>query len=189
MRFFIALEPGRDLLESVLKNTALLREKYPGFRWMPPENLHITLAFLGETDAGLLPQIKQAAETAVKFSGQGVIHAGGGKLFTLPRGKTANVLALGFESGKERIASLAGNIRKNLEIRGIIIKGKDRNFTPHITLARKGRTVPRPGNEDSCISFRGDIMSLGVYESRLSAGGAEYMQLAVYPLDSCFSTI
>ena len=181
MRTFIALEGGREFLESLLKALSPLKEKYPYFRWVPKENLYITLAFLGELDEGLLPLVKEAAEGV---AGRGKISVTGGNLFTLPPRGDANVLALGFERGGEEIALLSEKLKKNLETRGIGLGGTERKrFLPHITLARKGREPILVSKEDKAISVKGVFSSLGVYKSELLPQGARYTVLAAYPLD------
>ena len=180
MRTFVALEAGREFLESLLQALSPLKEKYPYFRWVPKENLHITLAFLGEIDEAFLPLVKEAAKGAADC---GKISVTGGKLFTLPPRGDANVLALGFESGGEEIALLAEKLKENLEIRGIMRGGTERKrFLPHITLARKGRAPIRISKEDQAASVRGVFSSLGVYKSELLPQGARYTVLAAYPL-------
>ena len=179
MRLFIALEPGAEFLESLMQSLLPLKEKYPYFRWVPRENLHITLVFLGELDEGVLPQIKTAAEAA---SGCGEIAVTGGKLFTLPPRKDANVLALGFEKGGEEIASLAAGIKNSLRIHGITPGGTERGkFMSHITVARKGREPVRLLNEDTHIQVHGVFNAVKVYKSELLKTGARYTVLAAYP--------
>ena len=172
-----------NLLESI----APVKEKYPYFRWIPEENLHITLAFLGEMDQRDLPQIIKAAENT---AGHGIINAGGGKLFTLPKGRAANVLVFGFDKGTEKMQFLAAEIRKNLHERGILLSRDVPYFMPHITVARRNFRADnkinelRINKEDAQISAEGDIITLCVFESILSGRGASYNCLAAFPLDA-----
>jgi 2'-5' RNA ligase len=46
-RLFVAIWPPEELLERLAD---LERPKDPGVKWVPPENLHITLRFLGDAD-------------------------------------------------------------------------------------------------------------------------------------------
>ena len=180
MRVFIALEPGEEFLKNLLRELIPLKEKYPQFRWVPKEMLHVTLIFLGELNEELLPMVKEAAEGAL---GSGDIIAMGNKLFTIPPRREANVLALNFSKGGEAIAHLSEKIKKNLELRGIQPGGTDRkNFLPHITVARKGREPLRLLNEDLTISVQGVFSSLAVCKSELLPQGARYTALASYPL-------
>ena len=170
-----------DLLENIQKNLLPLKSKYPDFRWVPEKNLHITMAFLGETDAALIPKITEAIQDA---EGTGIIPVIGERLFTLPQGRPANVLAMGFSKGGEKISLLSQKIMKNLQDHSIFPVGMDRKFTPHITLARKGRSNLKLDIDDLSFSAEGEIVSVGLFESRLSSHGADYYLLAGYRLDS-----
>ena len=180
MRTFIALEPGQEFLEKLLTSLLPLKEKYPHFRWIPKESLHITLAFLGELDEGLLPLVKESTETSL---GAGEINALGTRLFTLPPRRDANVLALGFEKGGDEITSLSDKIKKNLKNRGITLGGTERKtFIPHLTVARKGREPLQLLKEEHVITVQGAFRFLGVYKSELLPQGPRYTALASYPL-------
>ena len=183
MRTFIALEPNREFLEHLLRLLSTLKEKYPNFRWVPKENLHITLAFLGELEEGLLPLVKEAAKESSLAGDNIAINVISGKLFTLPPGSNANVLALSFEKGGEEIASLASCVRKNLDICGIPLQGERKGrFLPHLTVARKGQALLHLLKEDEKLNARGVFDAIGVYKSELLPQGACYTILASYPL-------
>jgi len=179
VRVFIALRPDRELLNGILKKMELLKEKYPDFRWVSKENLHVTLAFLGETDSGFLPAIE---ETVKPLAHSGAILASGDRLFTLPRGRAANVAALGFGKGGDLIADLAEKLMKNLADHGILSNGSEKKFTPHITLARRGRTDLYIEKDDLLMDITGNMESVVIFESRLFSSGAVYSELAVFPL-------
>ena len=180
MRIFIALEAGGDFPESLVQGLLPLKNKYPQFRWIPKENLHVTLVFLGEVDEKLLPLIKEAME---ETAGRGSIKVTGGKLFSLPHNKNANVLALGFREGGAEIASLTAKIRDNLKVRNLLPVGEEKkNFLPHITVARKGREPLLFGEDGLEIPVQGVFAGLGLYKSELMPQGARYTALASYPL-------
>ncbi len=48
-RLFVAVWPPEEVVEAM---RGLPRKDRPGFRWVPPENWHTTLRFLGDADAG-----------------------------------------------------------------------------------------------------------------------------------------
>jgi 2'-5' RNA ligase len=179
MRIFVALEPDADFLDNLFQNLAPLKEKYPHLRWVPGENLHITLVFLGETDKIALPMVFEAVR---KASGHREIYAVSGKTFTLPRAKAPNVLALGFGEGGEAISALASAIEKNLDACGILSdRDRRKHFLPHITLARKKEEM-RLFKEDYTIITKGVFGKVNVYESTLARQGAIYTVLESFPL-------
>lgn len=91
-----------------------------------PENLHLTLAFIGETER--VEEIKAAVD-AVKFE-PFVIRTGKMGCFN----GRSRVVWLGIE-GEDKVKAIAQQLRRNLDQRGIdYAKGK---FSPHITLVRQ----------------------------------------------------
>ena len=96
-----------------------------------PENLHLTLAFIGETER--VTEIKAKVD-AVKFE-PFVIRTG--KLGSF-NGRS-RVLWLGIE-GEDKVKTIAQQLRRNLDKCGIdYAKGK---FSPHITLVRQPSEMP-----------------------------------------------
>ena len=179
MRVFVGLAPDNTFLENLFKNIAPLKEEFPEFRWLSEDTLHITLAFIGEIQAGILPQIIKASGIA---AGCKKIPAVTGKLRTLPGGKSPNVLALEIDRGGNEIASLASGIACNLEAHGVVFDGnRNRKFLPHITIARRinGKI---PANEIHLNVTKGVFGTVNVYESKLSKHGACYSALASFQL-------
>lgn len=96
-----------------------------------PENLHLTLAFIGETER--VEEIKAAVD-AVKFE-PFVIRTGKMGCFN----GRSRVVWLGIE-GEDRVKAIAQQLRRNIDQRGIdYAKGK---FSPHITLVRQPSEMP-----------------------------------------------
>ena len=55
MRLFVALTLPEEIREAL----AALENGLPGVRWVPEENLHLTLRFIGEVDGGLAHDIDE----------------------------------------------------------------------------------------------------------------------------------
>jgi 2'-5' RNA ligase len=178
MRAFIALELPEEFLTALREHLEPLREKYPRFRWTKEKNLHITLAFFGSLDEGELPLLKETAGNTARKGAPFFI--GAGKLFTLPRRRPANALALGIGEGGDRIAALAAGFET---VTGPA-EGRRWPFTPHITLARRG-AVPlalTPEERNTTVPAGGTLKTLTVFKSELFREGPLYTPLAVYPL-------
>src|SRR3989338_2971023 len=135
-RLFIAIDFSEGEKEEVegLKNKCF--NEYPGVRWIPRENLHLTLKFLGRVKA---EKIKKIEEVLLKVSRKF-------KKFTLQarRFRTFNrepfIVFLEIEKSK-KLEQLAGKIEE--ETRRLGFPGENRSFNPHITLGRGKRlTVP-----------------------------------------------
>lgn len=100
-------------------------------KWVDPENIHLTLKFIGNTIPDELPQIQAALSNA----------CAGLKPFELKIAKTGvfgsnyspKVIWFGIEHN-EVLQQLARQVSSNLETAGIL--GDRQNFVPHLTIGR-----------------------------------------------------
>lgn len=125
MRLFIAIA----LPEPIRQRLGVLMSGVPGARWVKPENMHLTLHFLGEvTDADAihlddaLCGIKEPAFT-MAFSGLG----------TFDRGRQVRALWAGIEAGPG-LYHLQEKIERVIQMQGF--PPEARKFSAHVTLAR-----------------------------------------------------
>lgn len=131
MRIFIAIRFTDVFRSSILDAQDGLKEYGVRGNYTQPENLHLTLAFIGETER--VEEIKAAVD-AVKFE-PFVIRTGKMGCFN----GRSRVVWLGIE-GEDKVKAIAQQLRRNLDQRGIdYAKGK---FSPHITLVRQPSEMP-----------------------------------------------
>lgn len=131
MRIFIAIRFTEAFKSSILDAQDGLKEYGVKGNYTQPENLHLTLAFIGETER--VEEIKAAVDS-VKFE-PFVIRTGKMGCFN---GRSRAVW-LGIE-GEDKVKAIAQQLRRNLDQRGIdYAKGK---FCPHITLVRQPSEMP-----------------------------------------------
>lgn len=131
MRIFIAIRFTEVFKSSILDAQDGLKEYGVRGNYTQPENLHLTLAFIGETER--VEEIKVAVD-AVKFE-PFVIRTGKMGCFN----GRSRVVWLGIE-GEDKVKAIAQQLRRNLDQRGIdYAKGK---FSPHITLVRQPSEKP-----------------------------------------------
>lgn len=131
MRIFIAIRFTEAFKSSILDAQDGLKEYGVRGNYTQPENLHLTLAFIGETER--VEEIKAAVD-AVKFE-PFVIRTGQMGCFN----GRCRVVWLGIE-GEDKVKAIAQQLRRNLDQRGIdYAKGK---FSPHITLVRQPSEMP-----------------------------------------------
>ena len=137
LRLFVAVDvPGevRERISSALEGT---REEVTGARWVKPQNLHLTLKFIGdygeEGIARLSNQIHAAAARAPAFTAA----LGGCGAFPAPR--RARVIWIGMARGSEEAAEVARKLDARLEKAGV--KREERPFRGHLTLARLRQPV------------------------------------------------
>jgi RNA 2',3'-cyclic 3'-phosphodiesterase len=125
MRLFVGIDLPWELREEL----ARLRISLPGARWVPEENLHLTLRFIGEVDRTQAEDIDAA------------LHALRGKRFPLTlsgigthsRGARETMLWAGVEKSPP-LEHLQAKVETALQRAGQ--RAERRRFLPHVTLAR-----------------------------------------------------
>lgn len=174
-RLFIAADPPAGLCAEL---SAWARQQRGGrsLRLVPPQNVHLTLAFLGEREAGEVDPILGAMALAAQQSPTGAIDG----LFTgepllLPR-RRPRVLAVAIEDPKRELAVLQATLAGTLA--EAVGWGETRAYRPHLTLARIGRdgAAPETLSPPTQQEFRiGEILLM---RSFLEPSGARYEELA-----------
>jgi len=186
-RAFIAVEIGesvKDLLAGWVRQEA---PKFPGVRFVPPENLHITLQFLGDVERSHAAALTEALRSSV--AGIPEFRLALGEAGSFPERGSPRVLHVTIGQGKDELLGLADKVRATLESHGF---HPDHPFVAHITIGRAkdtgGRTsAGRPTAQDWRRSFRSYLSSHGdvpatwrisrvlLMESILGRGGPTYI--------------
>jgi RNA 2',3'-cyclic 3'-phosphodiesterase len=129
IRCFIAIKiPGFDPLRRVLKELAQMGR---ALKAVEPNNLHVTLKFLGDTDLNLIGEIGSLVEQAAESRQPCVVKVAG--LGVFPHLARPSVVWAGLE-GAETLAAIAADLESGLEEFGFA--RENRPFVPHLTLAR-----------------------------------------------------
>jgi RNA 2',3'-cyclic 3'-phosphodiesterase len=174
MRLFVALEIPSDVRENLAALLKSLRAVSPQTRCVRPENLHVTLKFIGEVPAAKLADIRGAL--AGVRSGQPVALDFRGLGF-FPNEKHPRVFWAGIEASLN-LRALALDIDKATEKLGI--PREQRSFSPHLTLARfEPPRLPetlRAAIQENAKSEFGSLRTsqFQLIESKLKSSGAEY---------------
>ena len=177
MRLFVALEipcAVRDNLATLIND---LRITAPKARWVRPENIHVTLKFIGEILPDKLEDIRGAlsgvhSERPVELNFRG--------LGFFPNAKRPSVLWAGIDASPN-LPSLAGGIDRSLEKVGF--PREQRAFVPHLTIARFQPPRIHETLQSAIAQSSGrDFGSLRtkefhLVESKLKPSGAEYTTL------------
>ena len=131
MRIFIALDIPGEIRAQMVKYVERAQALAPDARWARPEGLHVTLKFVGEVSDAKVEQIKAALAT-VKAAPFEVTFA---KVGFFPTAKSPRVCWIGVEGG-EALPGLAALVDNAAH--GVGIAKEDREYSPHLTLARSG---------------------------------------------------
>lgn len=176
MRVFVAIDLPQTIKEQLSRLTCGL----PGARWVPPEQLHLTLQFIGEVDGRLFQDIGErlASVSARSFSFR---LAGVG--FFPPRGKP-RVVWVGLQH-KEQLVQLRNQVVSRLLAAGVELER--RKFSPHITLARLNNTpAAKVGrfleHHNLFCSTLFSVHRFHLYSSQLGKKGAVHRIEATYEL-------
>ncbi|BBL74772.1 RNA 2',3'-cyclic phosphodiesterase [Methylomagnum ishizawai] len=159
---FLALWPDGEARAALCAARDVVARTMAG-QWVKPDNLHVTLAFLGEVAQERWPGIVRVAD-AIKVPS-----------FTLTLDRAEfwprnGIVCLGAGQAPQPLSDLAQGLAQGLKQAGFILD--QRPYRPHLTLARKGRSgrtalvLPEP------VAWRVDACSL--VESRLGREGATY---------------
>ena len=126
MRLFVGIELPWALRHRL---TALATAGIQGARWVPPENYHLTLRFIGEVPPHVAEEIDLAL-AALRGKRLDLTLAGVG---TFSKGGRANTLYVGVDRNP-RLEHLQNKIETALQRVGL--EPERRRYQPHVTLAR-----------------------------------------------------
>jgi 2'-5' RNA ligase len=185
VRLFVALEiPSkvRDNLAALISelravDAAASKNKA---RWVRAENLHVTLKFIGNVDAGKLDAIRAASS---EVSSGGAVELCFRGLGFFPNEKRPRVLWAGMVASPN-LAPLAAGLNTRLEKLGI--PRETREFAPHLTLARfdppgVSESLRAAARENAAREF-GAVRTgeFHLFESKTRPTGAEYLRLSSF---------
>ncbi|MDD2497262.1 MAG: RNA 2',3'-cyclic phosphodiesterase [Desulfitobacteriaceae bacterium] len=130
MRAFIAIELNKEIKNNLAQIQTYFRKDYPEIRWVPPQNFHLTLKFLGEVNAGDLQDIKSKLTVISSGFRPFAVRLKGAGFF--PGSYNPKVFWAGIIAEPELFIFAE-------KINSSITQGDNKKFSPHITLARFNR--------------------------------------------------
>jgi 2'-5' RNA ligase len=183
MRLFVALWPPAEVVEHLQDAVREVSGRIaapPGLRWVKVEQLHLTLAFLGEVDPPRAQQVQERlARVGVRHPPVGLRLQGAGRFGD-------RVLYVRVEGDREQLGRLATSVAAAARRSGL--SQQERSFRAHLTLAR-GRPGARLRELAGALDgYRGSgwtAHELHLVHSSLGAGEGGrpvYRTLASWPL-------
>jgi 2'-5' RNA ligase len=179
LRLFVAIEipePVKDVVEEAF---APWREEFPRARWVPRENLHVTLKFLGRTWPRLADWVPERIEEAVGENEPFDTRLVG--VGSFPSAKRGRAIWAGFDDDEGRLTELAGGIDDALEDE---FEPEKREFHPHLTVARSDPPLKLPARYSSTEleSEPWSVDHVVLFRSHLGRPAPRYEPLARFPL-------
>lgn len=179
-RFFVAIQIGRKIQSIYCPE--LFSKKYNSkqIKWIPIENIHLTLSFIGDIkDTELINIIKLLEHNISVHSFK--INIEGTGIFQL--NQIAKILWLGISNGKEKLKNLNKQINQCISV---YIKVNNNTFKPHITVARVKSTLTKidvlPFLNTVYSPIEIYINSIYLYQSTLTPNGVKYSTIKKFPL-------
>ena len=147
MRLFIAINFNNDTRSRLIGLCEQLRLKAARGRFSLPENLHLTLAFLGECDAKNTADAKAALNSTSFFPIDIVIdRVGRFKRDDSRKTESGEIWWAGVRENKQ-LSALQSELIERLTFVGFSLD--KRKYSPHITLAREVVTEQSPWQIES----------------------------------------
>ena len=177
-RLFVALEIPEAVKDAVDAAFAPWRDAFPEARWVPRENLHVTLKFLGRTWPRLMDWVPAQVEAAAADSPSfGAKLKGVG---SFPSAKRGRALWAAFEDA-DPIATLAAGIERALADE---FPTETRPFHPHLTVARSDPPLKLPTafGATELGSGEWEVDQVTLFRSHLGRPAPRYEPLARFPL-------
>lgn len=161
-RLFVAVWPPDEVLARLAD---VERPRDPGVKWVRPENLHLTLRFLGDADEDEVAE--RLAETELPAT-----HVALGPAFDVWWERSLVVPAQGLDD-------LAAEVHR--ATRGLGTEQPRRRFVGHLTVARLARGARPERAAGLRFEARFDVDEVALITSTLRHTGAEYETLATWP--------
>jgi 2'-5' RNA ligase len=187
LRAFIAVEIPIELREAVGKATASLQKGIgSAVRWVPRENMHLTLKFLGDVSLANLEMLSQMLRAEADLFQCFDLHLSG--LGAFPNLRRPRVLYIGIQA-PATLEALQRGIDSASHRLGY--ESEERGFSPHLTIGRVKQNVNateqqtiRRSLEETRIDSLGTarVDSVHLYKSDLKPTGSVYTRLYSAPL-------
>jgi 2'-5' RNA ligase len=175
LRCFIAIDLSDQIKKELADLIEVLKKSEGDIKWIRPENLHLTLKFLGSTPEELIPKISESLSDIISSYRPFCIKIYG--TGTFPGGKNPRVIWVGTE-GSETLEILKRDIEKAMSSFGY--QEEDNDFRPHLTIgrvrSRKGmiETSNRLGDFEGKDFGTLCVDRIKLMKSELRPKGAEY---------------
>jgi 2'-5' RNA ligase len=131
-------------------------------RWVDPENIHLTVKFLGEVDSSMMTALEGAVKDACSGTVPFALKLAGAGAF--PNSQRPNVIWVGLAGAVDQVSTLAKKIDDACAALGF--PREERAFSPHLTLGRVKRDA-----------LPGDRQTLGALIARAQVGDADDLRV------------
>lgn len=181
LRTFIAIDLGASLRDRCVSLQETLARTGMEVKWVEPENLHVTLLFLGEVVDRDIPDLcKAVAGTCAEHDAFPLSVEGVG---CFPNPRRPRVVWVGIGAGSAELVRLHDALEGPLLDLGCY-RREERQYTPHITLGRIKNDRPAEAlatalaRQAKWRAGSTDVREVLVLSSELTSQGPEYTVLS-----------
>lgn len=183
MRLFVAIELADAAKSKLSELQARLGRDCQGVRWIPREQLHLTVKFLGEVPDGRVPEVCAGLSTAALDCRPFAMGLEGAGCFP-PRGSVRIVWA-GLLDASGQLRLCVESVESAMEILGYA--GESKPFSPHITIGRvredrSGGAIRQAVSKGNLARLEQPVTSFTLMSSVLAPQGPTYTAVCRVPL-------
>jgi 2'-5' RNA ligase len=187
LRTFIAVDLGPSLRGRCIALQQSLARESMEVKWVGPDNLHVTLLFLGEVEDRQTPALCRVVAACCVEHSPFTLSVEGVGCFPNPR--RPRIVWAGIGAGRQELCALHDALEPPLLQLGCY-RREERQYTPHITLGRvrgersTATLAAALGRQASWKAGETDVREVSVLSSELTPQGPIYTLLSRAPLGS-----
>ncbi|MFO0935148.1 MAG: RNA 2',3'-cyclic phosphodiesterase [Gemmataceae bacterium] len=146
-------------------------------KWVEPDSMHITLAFLGDLDDREIPVLFKALRGAAKRIAPFTLQVAGVGAF--PNMRRPKIAWAGIQEGSDELIKLYDTVAASLESTDLYNR-EDRGYRPHLTLGRvkaeedSATLATAMANHATWVGGRVPVERIALYSSVMQRSGPEY---------------
>jgi len=187
MRTFIAIELPKEIKDSLARLQEQLKLAQADTKWVAPENIHLTLKFLGERDDKKVEKIKQVMDEIATRNKSFQIRIS--LLGAFPKIDSPRIIWVGIDKGDSETKQIAQELET--EIAKVGIPKEDRPFSSHITIGRTRSNLNLKNLVQELKKLEGifeqenqefNTTKITLFKSTLTPIGPIYERLKEFPL-------
>ncbi len=152
LRLFIAIELDDKVKQALDILQERLKRELPGLRWVKPNNIHLTLKFLGYTEEDKLPRLKEIVSKAAEETQSFTVTFSG--LGAFPNTRNPRIIWVGVKEMSGALQTIVERLEKQVTALGL--EAEKRSYKPHLTLGRVKERVGRKNFTDILAPFKNE---------------------------------